>query len=156
MTVQPAPRLFLPTLQRSATTAFLPIQREFNRLFEELSAGWDAMTEIDVVPRVDFRETKDAVELTVEIPGMAQKDVKIAVEDDVLTVSGEKKVEKESEGDNYRMAERCYGAFSRSVALPRSVDTDKIKATMTDGVLKISAPKIAGSEGKTIKIEGAK
>lgn len=156
MTAQPAQKQFLPTVQRSATAVLSPIQREFNRLFDELSAGWNALAEFDVAPRMDMRETKDAVELSFELPGIAQEDIKIDFEDDVLTVSGEKKVEQERQDDNYRIAERSYGSFSRSVLLPRSVDAEQIKATMTDGVLKISAPKINGAATKTIKIETAK
>lgn len=156
MTAQPAQREFLPTLQRSTASAFAPIQREFNRLFDDLSNGWAAWSEFEMTPRMDFRDTKDGVELTIEVPGIAQKDIKIDVDGDVLTVSGEKKVERESKEDNFRIAERSYGSFSRSVTLPRTVDADQIKAVMTDGVLKITAPKRAGAEGKTIKIEAAK
>jgi HSP20 family protein len=156
MITQSATKQFLPSLQRSASTAFAPIQREFNRLFDELGNGWAAFTEFDLMPRIDVRETNKALELTVELPGIAQEDVKIAVEDDVLTISGEKKAEKETKEDNYRVAERSYGAFSRSITLPRSVDAENIKATMSDGVLKLVAPKQAGAEAKTIKIQAAR
>lgn len=156
MATHPASKPFLPTLQRSATSAFLPIQREFNRLFDELSAGWDAFTEVDIMPRIDVRDTKKAIEVTVELPGIAQEDVKIDVDDNLLTISGEKKSEKETREDDLRVSERSYGAFSRSISLPRSVDTDKIEATMSNGVLKVVAPKDGGATAKAIKIQPAK
>lgn len=153
MTAQPATKPFLPALQRSASEVFTPIQREFNRLFDHLGSGWDTLTDLAVSPRMDMQDTKDAIQVTVELPGLTQDDVKIAVEDDVLTVSGEKKAEKDVKAENYRFSERAYGAFSRSILLPRSVDADKIKATMTDGVLKIVAPKDGAAAAKTIEIQ---
>lgn len=155
MTLQPAQKQFLPAMQRSAFNAFAPIQREFNRLFEELGSGWGAMTAIDLNVRADLKETKDAVELTLEMPGIAQEDVKITLEDNVLTVSGEKKVEKEEGEGAYHLSERSYGSFARSIALPRNVDMERIDATMSDGLLKITAPKIATPEAKTVQIKGA-
>jgi HSP20 family protein len=156
MTTQPATKQFLPALQRSATSAFLPVQREFNRLFDELSSGWNAFTELDMMPRIDVRDTKKAIEVTVELPGIAQEDIKIDVDDDVLTISGEKKSEKETNEDDLRVSERSYGAFSRSISLPRSVDTDKIQATISNGVLKVVAPKDGSATAKSIKIQSAK
>lgn len=156
MTVQPNTKQFLPSLQRSATTALAPIQREFNRLFDDLANGWSAFAEFELTPRMDVHETGSAVELTVELPGIALNDVKIELEDDVLTISGEKKSEKETKDKNCRVSERTYGAFSRSITLPRSVDADKIKASMADGVLTIVAPKNGVSTAKAIKIQAQK
>lgn len=153
MTAQPHSKQFLPNLQRSANHAFAPIQREFNRLFEQLGSGWEAFTELEISPRMDLQDTKDAVQVTIELPGMTQEEIKIAIADDILTVSGEKKAEKEGEDENYRFSERAYGAFSRSIALPRSIDAEKITATMADGVLKIVAPKDGAAAAKTIKIQ---
>ncbi len=96
------------------------------------------------------------IKITVELPGIAQDDVKIAVEDDVLTVSGEKKAQSETNEKNYRISERSYGAFSRSMTLPRSVDADKIKATLRDGVLTLIAPKDGATRSKAVKIQAAK
>lgn len=144
----------VPSLQRSATSAFAPIQREFNRLFDELGAGWETFTELRVAPSMDVADTTDGVEITVEVPGMSRQDIKIAMDGDMLTISGEKKAEKETKEKNYRVVERSYGAFSRSVYLP-SIDAAKIEATMTDGVLKIKAPKKAEAQAKTIPIQSA-
>ena len=156
MTAQPTSKQFMPTLQRSATSAFAPIQREFDRLFDQLGSAWGGYADIDVTTRMDVRDTDKGLEVTLEMPGVDQKDVKISVEDNVLTVSGEKKSEIERKDENYRVSERVYGAFSRSIALPSSIDADKLAATMDKGVLKIVAPKNGKSQSKTIPIQTAK
>lgn len=143
----------LPSIQRSATSAFAPLQREFNRLFDELGAGWETFTEMRLAPSMDVADNADKVEISVELPGMTREDVKIAVDGDMLTISGEKKAEKETKDKTYRLVERSYGEFSRSIFLPRSVDATKIKANMTDGVLKIVAPKRPEAQTKTIEIQ---
>jgi HSP20 family protein len=141
--------------QRAASTFFAPIQREFDRLFDQLGAGWASFSEQHLAPRMDIRETESSVEITAELPGMAEKDVKIALSDNLLTISGEKTAETETRQQDYRLSERSYGAFSRTIALPPGVDADKIKATMRDGVLKLTAPKSPTSQAKTIPIETA-
>lgn len=135
--------------------AFSPFQREISRFFDELGSGWDAFTEFRLSPSMDVVETKDAVEVSVELPGLSRDDVKIAMDGDVLTISGEKKSEKESKDREYRVYERSYGQFSRSIRLPRSVDPAQIKAAMTDGVLKITAAKRPDAQTKTIEIQSA-
>lgn len=155
MTGQQPEKPFLPTLQRSGANAFSPLQREFNRLFEELGAGWETFTEMRASPVMDVIDTKEGVEIDVELPGLKREDIKISVDGDLLTVSGEKKIEKESNARNYRMVERSYGEFTRSVYLPRSIDSSKITATMADGVLKIAAPKRPEATTQTIEIRPA-
>lgn len=156
MTIQTPTKSFAPALQRSANTFFAPIQREFDRLFDQLGAGWATFSEIDATPRMDIRETADAVEITAELPGISEKDVKVALSDNMLTISGEKSSEKETTEKEYRLSERTYGSFSRTVTLPAGVDVEKIKATMSDGVLKLVAPKVPAAQAKTIPIETAK
>lgn len=131
-----------------------PIQREFDRLFDRF-AGWNIGSDLALSPRMDVTETKDGLELSIELPGLTQAEVKVAVEDEVLTVSGEKKAEKTVEEKDYRLSERSYGAFSRSIILPRSVDADKITAVMKDGVLKISAPKDGQATTRTVAIQAS-
>jgi HSP20 family protein len=155
MTVHRSPTQFLPKLAGSASNVFAPIQREFDRLFDQLGNGWSALAEVELAPKMDIRDTKDSVEISLELPGMAREDVKISVEDDLLTVSGEKKTEKETKEEDYRLSERTYGAFSRSVTLPRNVDAATIKATMKDGVLKLTAPKTGSATSKAIEIQPA-
>jgi HSP20 family protein len=150
----PAPaKSFPPQVPASASRVFAPLQREFDRILDDLGSGWTSLTEIAPVPRMDLRDTETAVELSVELPGLKRGDVDIRVDDDVLTISGEKRNEVREEDRRYRVFERTYGAFSRSVTLPRSVDPGKIKAVMSDGVLKITAPKRQGEGGKKIEIQ---
>ncbi len=145
-------RTLMPRLQRSATHALAPVQREFDRLFDELGQGWQALTDIDPMPRMNLSQTKDMVELTVELPGLSRDDVDLTIDDDILTVSGEKRHDEDAEGRRYRMLERAFGTFSRSVSLPRGVDTSKVEATMADGVLKVVLPKRAAAEPTAIPI----
>ncbi len=101
---------------------------------------------------VDLSETDTAVVVKASLPGVAAADVDISVEDDVLTVKGEKKTEDTSEGENYYQREIRYGAFARSVPLPSKVDHDKAEATFQDGVLTVTLPKVEEARPKTIKI----
>jgi HSP20 family protein len=143
----------LPSLQRTASSAFAPLQRELNRFFEDLGEGWGAMTELKLSPRIDAIDTDKGLEVTVELPGLKKDDVKITAEDDMLTISGEKKSQHETREDNYRMVERSYGQFSRSIYLPRSLEPAKISASMSDGILKVFVPKRDGVQTKTIEIQ---
>lgn len=152
MTDQTA-RSALSTFSDKAQHIFAPLQQEIDKAFNEFSRGLSASGILPASPNMDMVEAPDRVELTVEVPGMKQDDIKIAVEDGILTVSGEKKSEKEEDRKSYRLVERQYGAFSRSVSLPAGVEVDKIQASMTDGVLKISAPRKPAPESRTIKIE---
>ena len=146
----------LPRLQRSATQALMPLQREMNRFFEEFGEGWEALAASRPVPCMDAVETKSGMEITLELPGLSREDVTISIDEDLLTINGEKKSEKESSDRNYRVVERSFGRFSRSIHLPRSFDGGKLKATMADGVLKIVAPRRADAAGaKTIPIQSA-
>ena len=153
MTAQNNHNGLVPSIQRSAAGAFAPLQREFNRLFDELGAGWESFTELRLAPSMDVVDGKDGLEVSVELPGLKREDVKIAIDGDMLTISGEKKSEKDTKENNYRLVERTYGEFSRSIYLPRSVDASKITAEMSDGVLKIVAPKRPEAQTKTIEIQ---
>ena len=143
----------IPNLQRTAASAFAPLQREFNRFFDELGDNWHAFAL--AAPRMDAVDTKAGLEVSVELPGLTRDQVKITVDDDMLTVSGEKISEHEESKDNYRVLERSYGEFSRSIYLPRSLDPEKISAEMKDGVLKIVVPKRDGAQSKTIEIKAS-
>lgn len=156
MTVHTSSKQLVPNLQRSAMNMFTPVQRELDRVFDQLASGWSAFNDFGLTPRMDMVESDAAIEMTFELPGLAQGDVKIAIEDDVLTVSGEKKAESEAKDKDRRVIERSYGAFERSITLPRNVDAAKIKATMADGVLKVVVPKTPGAKPKTIEIQPGK
>ena len=136
------------------------LQREIDRLFEDFTRGAleaPGKAQVNLVPTIDVAETDKEIVITAEMPGLERKDVEISVEDDVLTIRGEKKVEKE-EGDknkNYHFSERSYGMFYRVLQLPPGVDPSKIQATMSNGVLKITIPKPARSEAKKIEVKEA-
>jgi HSP20 family protein len=107
----------------------------------------------DWYPVMDIAETDDEVTACLEVPGLKREDLKVSVHDDVLTVTGEKKQEKSTDGENLHRVERVYGYFKRSVALPSSVDADKVKAAYKDGVLKISLPKLESKKPKEIEVQ---
>jgi HSP20 family protein len=139
----------------------LSIQDEMNRLFDDFfgrSPGSigpiskQEWTEGVWTPSVDVSESKDNVIINVEIPGMSKDDVKVSVQDNVLTLSGERKQEKEEKDTSYHRIERSYGSFSRSFTLPTSVQPDKVKASYKDGILKIVLPKSEEVKPKQILI----
>jgi HSP20 family protein len=131
------------------------IQDEMNRLFDDffgrpvLKTGW---TEGVWSPTVDVSEDKDNVIIRAEMPGMSKEDVKISIQDNVLTLKGEKKQEKEEKDKNYHRIERSYGSFCRSFQLPTSVKSDKVKASYKDGVLSVTLPKTEEVKPKEIPI----
>jgi len=103
-------------------------------------------------PRVDIREADDALLVQAELPGIDKKDVKLEVKNGVLTLSGERRYEKDVKEENVHRVERAYGKFARSFSLPTNVDTSQVAAKMEDGVLEIRLPKRASATAKTISI----
>jgi HSP20 family protein len=103
---------------------------------------------------VDVRETDNEFLVSAEIPGLTRDDVEVTVENGVLSLTGEKQEEREEGGaeSGYRIVERRYGRFQRSFSLPRGVDAEKVEAKFSDGVLKITLPKIAAAKPRQIKI----
>ena len=133
---------------------FGSLQREVDRLFEDFSPSFGVGRSLaDVRCRMDLAETKDGLELSVELPGLEEKDVQVSVADGLLTVSGEKKFESEQKDKSYRFVERGYGAFSRSIELPPGANADQIKATLAKGVLKVAIPTQAKPEPKKIDVK---
>jgi HSP20 family protein len=104
------------------------------------------------LPAVELVEKDGEFVMTAEIPGMAREDVDISVEDNVLTLKGEKKFERDEEKEEMHIREREYGTFARTLTLPRTVDAAKIRAEYRDGVVEIHMPKGPGAEGRKIKI----
>jgi HSP20 family protein len=131
------------------------IQQEVNRLFDDLmTRRAEAGTENAVwVPAVDVSETEAEIKVKVEAPGIEKDDFKISVQNNVLTVRGEKKMEKETSEENYHRVERVYGSFFRALELPSVVQADKVKANYKDGVLTISLPKSEEAKPKEIAVE---
>lgn len=104
-------------------------------------------------PVVNVSVNKNSVQVTAELPGLSDKDIQISLQDDVLTIKGEKKVEKESKDNDYLRVERSYGSFQRSIQLPCEVEADSIKASHKNGVLKIEMPKSAKARESSRLIE---
>ena len=100
-------------------------------------------------------ETDKQIEITAELPGLEEKDVQVNLADNVLTIRGEKKAEKEEKDKAYRLVERSYGSFVRSLELPEGVNADAIKASIDKGVLKVTVPKPAPAQVKKIDVKAA-
>lgn len=130
------------------------IQNRMNRVLDDWYGGRsdESMSTASFMPPVDIYEDEHGVELRLEIPGVNDKDLDIRVENNVLTVSGERKFEKEEKEENFRRVERRYGSFTRSFTLPNTVNTEDVKASYENGVLKIRLGKRAEAKPKQIKI----
>lgn len=133
------------------------LQRSINRLFDDAVSGRDRKgkpAEALWAPTVNTLEDKDAFLLSCDLPGVEQKDVKLSLDNDTLTISGTRKLEHEEKKENYQRIESTFGSFSRSFTLPAVVDTAKVEANMENGVLKIRLPKREESKPKQIEIKG--
>ncbi len=133
----------------------LSIQDTMNKLFEDTlgRSGGDRLFDRGFEPLVDVLEDSDKVEITIELPGMEQKDVNVNIEENILHIKGEKKFEDEEKKDNYHRIERFYGTFSRSFSLPTTVDQGKVKASFKKGVLKVTLAKREEVKPKQITID---
>lgn len=138
---------------------FMSLQREIDRLFDDFTRGIPSFQDFgngsSLMPNVDVSETDKEIEITAELPGLEEKDVQINVADNLLTIRGEKKAEKEEKDKNYRLVERSYGSFERTLELPEGVNADAIKASLTKGVLKVTVPKPAPAQAKKIEVKPA-
>ncbi len=123
-----------------------------NRLHDHFFGGRGPNTQPFQVA-VDIREENDAYFVDAEVPGLAAKDVQVDVEKNVLTIRGERKVEKEEGEGKYKRIERRYGSFSRSFTLPETVDADNISADLKDGVLALRLPKKEAPSPRTIAVK---
>jgi HSP20 family protein len=134
---------------------FSTLQDRINRVFRESyrSAGQDEpLTTSSFAPAVDVYEDEHNVTLKIEVPGIDEKDIDVRLENNTLTVHGERKIEKEEKEENYRRVERQYGSFTRTFTVPNTVDSEKVSATYDKGVLKITLPKKAEAKPKQIKV----
>ncbi len=132
------------------------LRERMNKLFEDTFTGRGEDKELVSsawAPAVDIYENENEIVLTAEIPGINEKDVEIKIEDNTLTLKGERKFEKETKEENYHRIERSYGSFYRAFTLPHSVDTEKVEAVHENGVLKITMPKRQELKPKTVQIK---
>ncbi len=134
---------------------FATLQDRINRVFRDSYSNADrddSLTTSSFAPAVDVYEDEHKVSLKIEVPGIDEKDIDVQVENNVLTVHGERKIEKEEKEENYRRVERQYGSFTRTFTLPTTVDAENVSATYDKGVLKINLPKKAEAKPKQIKV----
>ena len=145
------------------TTRYNPFQQmqslqdEINRLFSSnLGPSWEGQGLGRGVwnPHVDIYENKDQIRLEVELPGMSKDDIHLTFENNVLTLSGERRFENDQAEKNYHRVERLYGSFTRSFTLPNTVSGDGITAEYRDGVLYLSLPKKEEVKARRIEIAG--
>jgi HSP20 family protein len=126
-----------------------------NRLFRESyspESPDEALTTTSFAPPADTYEDEHNITLKLEVPGIDEKDIDVRIENNTLTVHGERKIEKEEKEENFRRVERQYGSFTRSFTLPSSVDTGQVSAHYDKGVLKINLAKKAEAKPKQIKV----
>jgi HSP20 family protein len=141
---------------------FVTIQDRMNRLFRDSygNASYgdqgreESLQNTAFAPPVDVYEDEHNVTLKIEVPGIDEKDIDVRIENNTLTVHGERKFETEEKEENYRRVERQYGSFTRTFTLPQTVDQESIRADYDKGVLKIKLAKKAEAKPKQIKVNG--
>jgi HSP20 family protein len=152
----------LPSLFRAGIPAsrdadpFLTLHREMNRLFDDIMGNLASSADAEggvFAPRLDMTETDDEVVVCAELPGVDRKDVDVTMSGDVLSIRGEKKIERDERKENRHVSERVYGTFARSVQLPFRADPDGVSASFEHGVLTVHVPKPAGIRQEARRIE---
>src|SRR5580692_10560379 len=131
------------------------LQDRMNRLFRESyspEGPEEALTTTGFAPPVDIYEDEHTITLKLEVPGIDEKDIDVRIENNTLTVHGERKIEKEEKEENFRRVERQYGSFTRSFTVPTTVDAEKVSANYDKGILKITLAKKAEAKPKQIKV----
>lgn len=156
-------RSFLPSLfgsDRTQAPSFQSLQKEIDRVFEDFrhmrpQFDFGELTEAGgrIVPRLDISEADDKVEISAELPGVKEDDIDVSVSGNTLTLRGEKSASRDEEKKDFRLVERSYGSFSRSVPLNFDINPDDVSATFSDGVLTIAIAKPQEVVAKTRKIE---
>ncbi len=133
----------------------LTIQDRINNLFEDTLGLKDDQSLATTTwrPLVDIFEDDQAITIKAELPEMDEKDIQIDLDNNMLTIKGERKLEKEEKKESYHRVERFYGSFQRSFELPATVDREKISASYDKGVLKVTMPKKEESKPKKVQIE---
>jgi HSP20 family protein len=155
-------------MQPSGLDLFQSLRHEMDRIFDQFWRGFGFPTLRRVfepepfwresafgvsVPAVDVAEDDKAYHITAELPGISEKDIEVNLSGDILTISGEKREEREEKDKSYHFSERRYGSFRRSFAIPQGVDRDKIEASFKNGVLTLTLPKTAEAMQQQKKIE---
>jgi HSP20 family protein len=130
------------------------VTNRLNRLFsrDDFGDGDGPRAPVDWAPAVDIVENDNDILIKAELPGVEARDVQISLDNNVLTLKGEHRIEREVNRENYHRMERSFGSFSRSFAIPASIDGDRVTADFKNGLLTITLPKKEGSRGRTIQV----
>ncbi len=151
------------TVNREEEHPLATLERDMNRMFDDFfggfglassefwDTGWSAFS-----PQVDIVDGEEDIKISVELPGLDEKDIDVSLSRDMLTISGEKQQEKEDKGKNYYRMERSYGSFRRAIPIPCEVKSEAIEATFKNGVLSIILPKAGEGQCRqtiTVKTE---
>ena len=131
----------------------LSLRADMDRLFNSLFGRSPEEREGFWAPVVDIEEDNESIMVKAEIPGMKKDDIKVSVQGNMLTITGERKQESEIKDKTYHRVERSYGKFSRTISLPTDVETDKVKASYKDGILNITLPKPEAVKPKHVDVE---
>ncbi|MBW2083600.1 MAG: Hsp20/alpha crystallin family protein [Deltaproteobacteria bacterium] len=148
----------IPWRERRGAADIDLFRREIDSLFDRFFEGWPfevTPSESQWIPSVDLSETNKEYIVRAEIPGVDPKDFDIALNNNVLTIRGERKHEKETKEENFHRVERAYGSFTRSIQLPGEVNADKVSANYKNGVLEITLPKVKEEAVKKIPVKTA-
>lgn len=141
---------------RRETNPFTFLQQEIDRLFDGFGRSFPTFAAPSaMMPRMDVSETDKTVEISAELPGLETKDVQLNLADNMLTIRGEKKSEREEKEKDYHLVERSFGSFARSIALPEGVKAEDVSAEIAKGVLRITIKKPAPKHSKQIDIKTA-
>src|SRR6266705_2946595 len=135
---------------------FTTLQERMNRLVRDQyraeGGSEESLTTTNFAPPVDVYEDEHSITLKIEVPGIDEKDIDVRIENNTLTVHGERKFEKEEKEENFRRVERQYGSFTRSFTLPNTIDAEKVQAHQDKGILKVQLAKKAEAKPKQIKV----
>lgn len=139
---------------RTPTRPLAQMERTMQRLFDEPFRLPFVTEDMGWMPAVEVSETDSSIQVTAELPGVAKEDVSVDLDDNVLTIRGEKKEEKKVEQAEQYLVERYYGSFQRSFTLPAPVDPEKVRAEFNNGVLTVKLEKNGRARGRRIEING--
>lgn len=150
----------VPVRRRQEEDTLLDLRSQMNRLFDEffeqpfgLSPFFGASPLMgDFAPRINISETEKDITISAELPGMEPEDINVSIDRSTLTISGEKRAEKEEKDKRYYRIERSFGSFRRSIPLPYEVDENKVDATFKRGVLKVKLPKTKAAQERSKRI----
>jgi len=148
-------RMMVPLAPRgwaSSGDPFAALQRQMNRMFDDALGGVGDVAAAAGL-RLDVREDDKAFHVTTDLPGLAEKDVEVTFHDGLLTIRGEKKIERDEKKDTWHIVERSTGSFSRQIGMPATIDAERIEAKFDKGVLTVTLPKLPDEKAAAKKIE---